>query len=76
MPNRLARMLEKEVGCTVIALNPGDHLEKAGLRSGEEDGQGGRAEDSEVDTPEEEQCSIPLPSEALYDEAFTYVSGL
>jgi transposase len=66
--NRLARILLNEVGCKVIALNAGD------LRIIWESRKKTDREDSLKiakylrDTPEEEMCAVPLPSEE--EEAF------
>jgi transposase len=66
--NRLARLLQKEVGCTVIALNPGDLwiIWKSRKKTDKEDAL--KIAKYLRETPEEEQCRIPLPSEE--EEAF------
>jgi transposase len=59
--NRLARMLEKEAGCTVTALNPGDLriIWKSRKKTDREDAL--KIAKYLRDTPEEERCSVPLP---------------
>ena len=66
--NRLARLLQKDAGCTVIALNPGDLriIRKSRKKTDKEDAL--KIAKYLRDTPEEEQCGIPLPSEE--EEAF------
>jgi hypothetical protein len=56
-------MLEREVGCTVVALNPGDLriIWKSRKKTDKEEAL--KIGKYLRDTPEEEQCRIPLPSE-------------
>ena len=66
--NRLARLLQKERGCEVISLNPGDLriIWESRKKTDKEDAL--KIAKYLRDTPEEEQCRIPLPSEE--EEAF------
>jgi transposase len=61
--NRLARGLEKEVGCVVVALNPGELriVWKSRKKTDREDAL--KIAKYLRDTPEEERCAVPLPGE-------------
>jgi transposase len=66
--NRLARALQNEVGCQVTPLNAGDLriVWKSRKKTDKEDAL--KIAKYLRDTPEKEQCVVPLPSEE--DEAF------
>jgi transposase len=66
--NRLARRLQNEVGCTVTALNPGNLriIWQSRKKTDKEDAL--KIAHYLRDTPVEEQCAVPLPSEDV--EAF------
>jgi hypothetical protein len=61
--NRLARMLEREVGCQAVPLNPGDLriIRESRKKTDREDAL--KPAKYLRDTPEEEQCVVPLVSE-------------
>jgi transposase len=66
--NRLARTLQNEVGCTVTPLNAGELriIWKSRKKTDKEDAL--KIAKYLRDTPEEEQCVVPLPTEE--EEAF------
>jgi transposase len=66
--NRLARMLEKDVGCRVVPLNAGELriIWKSRKKTDKEDAL--KLAKYLRDTPEDERCVVPLPSEK--EEAF------
>jgi transposase len=62
--NRLARAMEKEIGCQVVPLNAGELwiIWKSRKKTDKEDAL--KIGKYLRDTPEEEWCVVPLPSEA------------